>query len=191
MSKTKILIMAMLLSMVASAAGVWAAKRQKVAPSYAWTISEPLGLHFPGTIDTLQYNYYRTAIPSLVSHAYATTGNYGAEGQNQIFFERSATSDFFFEDALEAWLPSVATQVYYNTRIPMTLMSYTFGGNRYSNQDRFKTEFSGNVNKAIQIGAAIDYLYSKGSYDAQADKDFTWRLFGSYIGDRYELQTFF
>ena len=41
MSKTKILIMAMLLSMVASAAGVWAAKRQKVAPSYAWTISEP------------------------------------------------------------------------------------------------------------------------------------------------------
>lgn len=47
MSKTKILIMAMLLSMVASAAGVWAAKRQKVAPSYAWTISEPLGLHFP------------------------------------------------------------------------------------------------------------------------------------------------
>lgn len=169
----------------------WAAKRQKVEPSYAWTISEPLGLHFPGTIDTLQYNYFRSVVPSLVSNAYATTGNYGAQGQNQIFFDRQPYSEFFFEDALSAWLPTVSNQVYYNTRIPMTIMSYTFGGNRYSNQDRFQTLFSGNVNKAIQVGAAIDYLYSKGSYDAQSDKDITWRLFGSYIGDRYEMQAFY
>ncbi|MGN0213661.1 MAG: putative porin [Muribaculaceae bacterium] len=187
----KIIIYTIALWMLMPLATAWAAKRQKVEPSYAWTISEPLGLHFPGTIDTLQYNYYRTVIPSLVSNAYATTGNYGAQGQNQIFFDREQYSDFFFEDGLAAWLPSVKNQVYYNTRIPMTIMSYTFGGNRYSNQDRFQTLFSGNVNKAIQVGASIDYLYSKGSYDAQSDRDVTWRLFGSYIGDRYEMQTFF
>lgn len=187
----KIIIYLVALAVFVPVASVWGAKRKKVEPSYAWTISDPLGLHFPGTIDTLQYNYFRSVIPSLVSNAYVTTGNYGAEGQNQIFFDREQQSDFFFEDALSAWLPSKKTQVYYNTRIPMTLMSYTFGGNRYSNQDRFQTLFSGNVNKAIQVGAAIDYLYSKGSYDAQSDKDITWRLFGSYIGDRYEMQTFY
>ena len=47
------------------------------------------------------------------------------------------------------------------------------------------------MDRKTQVGAGLDYIYSKGSYDAQADKDFTWRLFGSHMGDRYELQTFF
>lgn len=48
--------------------------------------------------------------------------------------------------------------------------------------------FSGNANKRVQIGANLDYLYSKGSYQNQAAKGFTWGFNGSYIGDRYELQ---
>lgn len=169
----------------------FAARNAKLAPSYAWTITEPLGQRYASTIDTLQYNYFLQAVPSAVSPAYATTGNLGAEGQNQIFFQRQPISTFFFEDALSAWIPSIATQKYYNTRIPMTLLSYNTGGDKNSVQDRLRAVFSGNVNKSIQIGAALDYLYSKGGYDFQADKDFTWRVFGSYIGDRYEAQAFF
>ena len=63
-------------------------KKQRVEPSVAWSVSEPLGLHFPSTIDTLFLDYHRTMVPSLVSDAWLTTGNYGAPGQNQIFFER-------------------------------------------------------------------------------------------------------
>lgn len=168
-----------------------AKRNQGLAPSYAWTITEPLGQRYESTIDTLQYNYHLQAVPSMVSKAYATTGNLGAEGQNQIFFDRSAASNFFFEDAIEAWIPSLKTQKYYNTRIPMTILSYNTGGSKDNVQDRLRAEFSGNVNKAIQIGAGMDYLYSKGFYDAQSTKDFTWRFFGSYIGDRYEMQAFF
>ena len=94
-----------------SLSDVWA-KDVVVEPSYAWTISEPLGLRYTSTIDTLQYNYYQQAIPSMVSKAYATTGNLGAEGQDQIFFDRSPVSNFFFEDALNAWIPSIKTQKY-------------------------------------------------------------------------------
>ena len=135
------------------------AKDVVVEPSYAWTVSEPLGLRYTSTIDTLQYNYHLQAIPSMVSKAYATTGNLGAEGQNQIFFERPEISHFFFEDALYAWLPSVKTQKYYNTRIPMTILSYNTGGTSENTQDRLSAVFSGNVNKAIEAGDAMDYLY--------------------------------
>lgn len=166
-------------------------KKVKIEPSYAWSVSQPLGLHYESTIDTLFLNYHKEQIPSHQSKAWATTGNFGASGQNQIFFERKHRSDFFFEDAIESWLPSVSTQRYYNTRIPMTLISHTTGGNKYSNQDRTKVLFSGNVNKALELGAGIDYIYSKGSYNYQADKNFKWSLFGSYIGDRYEMQAFF
>ena len=167
-------------------------KKQRVEPSYAWRVSEPLGLHYPSTIDTLHLDYHRTMVPSMVSEAWATTGNYGAPGQDQIFFNRpAATGEFFFEDAIAAWMHNTATMRFYNTRIPMTLLSHSTGGDKYSNLDRTQLEFSGNVNRKTQLGGGIDYIYSKGSYDAQADKDFTWRLFGSHMGDRYEVQAFF
>ncbi len=178
-------------SLTSATSGATKSKKVKVEPSYAWSISEPLGLHYESTIDTLFLNYHKSFIPSHQSTAWATTGNFGASGQNQIFFQRKPTSDFFFQDAIDSWLPSVATQRYYNTRIPMTIISHNTGGNKYSNQDRTQVLFSGNVDKKLQLGGAIDYIYSKGSYNYQADKNFRWSLFGSYIGDHYEMQTFF
>ena len=166
-------------------------KKQRVEPSYAWSVGEPLGLHYPSTIDTIHLDYHRTMVPSMVSDAWTTTGNYGAPGQNQIFMDRPLTGEFFFEDAIDAWMHNTSTMRYYNTRIPMTLLSHSTGGDKYSNLDRTKLEFSGNVDRKTQVGGGLDYIYSKGSYDVQADKDFIWRLFGSHMGDRYEMQAFF
>lgn len=168
-----------------------AAKKQTLEPSYAWTATPPLGLHNPATIDTLLVNYYKLSIPSLVSDAYASTGNFGNSGVNSIYFDRKERSEFFFTDVLQPWLYNAEDQVYYNTRIPMTLLSYNWGGGRNSGQERLKGVFSGNAGKRIQVGALLDYIYSKGGYDRQAVSNFTWGLSGSYIGDRYELQTSF
>ena len=203
--KAKQIIPALLLTLLASALPAVAQEAQSqpasetrpkaekvvIKPSYAWTVGEPLGMRYPSTIDTLFENYHRYAVPWAPSTVWATTGNYGAPGQDQIFFNRPYRSEFFFEDAITPWLHNTSTVRFYNTRIPMTLLSYTTGGDKYSNQDRTKVIFSGNAGKRLQVGADIDYVYSKGSYEYQADKDFTWRLFGSYTGDRYELQTHF
>lgn len=186
----KMIMTVLLVAMVASTA-VAKKKQQVIAPSYAWTIGEPLGLHYASTLDTLHFNYHKGFVPSMHSNVWATTGNYGAEAQNQVFFQRPATSDFFFEDAMQAWIPSVTTQRYYNTRIPMTVLAHSTGGDKHSNQDHTQALFSGNVDKRIEVGGALDYIYSKGAYDFQADKNFRWSLFGSYMGDRYEMQAFF
>lgn len=161
-----------------------------VVPS-AWTIIEPLGLREESTIDTLLYNYYLKSVPSAVSPAYATTGNLGAQGMNMLYFERKPMSDFFFKDALSAWLPNESTIKFYNTPQPMTLLSYNTGGGKQTTQDRLQGTFSGNINKRAQVGAMVDYLYSKGSYNYQATKDLTWGVSGSYLGDRYEFQGYF
>lgn len=168
------------------------ARKTKVEPSYAWKLIPPLGLREPATIDTTIINYARESVPSeVVSPAYATTGNFGAEGINMIFFEREPISDFFFFDALRPYLPSERTMKFYNTRIPMTLLTYNSGGGREAAQDRLKGVFSGNINAKAQVGASLDYIYSKGSYDNQALKNLTWGISGSYIGDRYEMQAYF
>lgn len=171
--------------------GSHAHKHFQFAPSYAWSLIEPLGLREPATIDTTMVNYYRGSIPSLVSDAWTTTGNLGGEGINEIWSERPVVSDFFFRDALLPWILTADKMKFYNTRIPMTLLSFNTGGGRETTQDRLKAIFSGNINRRAQVGANLDYLYSKGSYANQATKDLTWGVNGSYLGDRYEFQGFY
>lgn len=164
------------------------AKMPVIAPSTAWTVLPPLGLREPATIDTLFENYSRQSVPGEVTDAYVTTGNLGAEGENLIWLDRRPRSEFFFRDALRAWLPDIETQKFYNTRMPMTLLSYNASGGKENAQERLKGIFSGNINRRAQVGALLDYIYSKGSYNNQADKDLIWGINGSYMGDRFEFQ---
>lgn len=166
-------------------------KNVEVAPSYAWKLIQPLGLREEATIDTLFTDYCFESVPSAVSDAWASTGNLGSEGINMIFHKRRSMSDFFFRDALRHWLPLEDKMKFYNTRIPMTLLSFNSSGGRETAQERLQTIFSGNINAKAQVGALLDYLYSKGSYNYQAVKDLNWGLSGSYLGDRYEFQGYF
>ncbi len=166
-------------------------KQPVLQPSFAWRMIEPLGLQEDATIDTLPDNYGQRSVPSAVSSAYATTGNLGAEGINLIWSERAPRSDFFFRDGLRPWIPSINTMTFYNTRTPMTLLSYNTAGGRDNAQERLGVTFSGNINAKAQIGALLDYIYSKGCYANQADKDLIWGFSGSYMGDRYEMQAFY
>ncbi|MDE6682737.1 MAG: putative porin, partial [Muribaculaceae bacterium] len=157
----------------------------------AWTLSWPLGTHEESTIDTLLYGMQREFIPALCSDAWATTGTFAAEGINMIYFNRPQRSQFMFEDAIEHWIPTFRKEKFYNVYIPMTLLSYDFGGNRDNHNDRLKGVFAGNVNRKIGIGANLDYLYSKGAYANQAAKNLIYGMQGYYMGDRYEMQAFF
>lgn len=181
-----LIILAVMAAAIASGA-----RKTQLAPGTAWRLEPPLGLRETATIDTLPDNYSRRSIPSEVTDAWLTTGNLGGPGLDMIWTSRPAMSDFFFTDAFRHWLPGYDKMRFYNTRIPMTLLSYNTGGGRDNSQDRLQTTFSGNINAKAQVGAMLDYLYSKGSYANQAAKDLSWGLSGSYMGDRYEMQAFF
>lgn len=187
----RLLTLVIILVCAAAVASVFAKRKTQLEPSYAWRLESPLGLRVPADIDTLPDNYGRRSVPSEVSDAWATTGNLGGPGINMIFAERPALGRFFFDDAFAHWLPSYGKQRFYNTRIPMTLLSYNAGGGRDDGQDRLQATFSGNINARAQVGGMVDYLYSKGSYANQAAKDLAWGFSGSYLGPRYEMQAFF
>lgn len=187
MKKIITIIIILLCAVVAAEA----ARKTVLEPSFAWRLVPPLGLREPASIDTLPDNYARRSVPSEVTDAWATTGNLGGAGLDMIWDSRPVVSDFFFRDAFSHWLPTYDKMRFYNTRIPMTLLSYNTGGGRDNAQDRLQGTFSGNINRQAQVGAMLDYLYSKGSYANQAAKNLSWGLSGSYLGDRYEMQAFF
>ena len=157
----------------------------------AWTLTYPLGFHIPAEVDTAQYNYQRRSIPTMASDAWATTGNLGSPGRNLIWFEREKPSGFLFYDAIGYWMPNFAKQKFENTYIPTTILQYNYCGNSENHQDRLQGDFYGNVNRRIGIGGFVDYLHSKGCYNYQAAKNFNFGLSCYYLGDRYELQTFY
>ncbi len=159
--------------------------------SSAWTLVSPLGLHKKTDFDTLLYNYQRSVIPSMRSDAYATTGNLGGEGINMIYYQRPKPREFFFEQSLLTWMTDLSNQKFYNVYTPMTLLAYNFAGNRQNKTDRLKGQFAGNVNRNIGIAAFVDYLYSKGCYESQATKDFSWGGSVYYTGNRYEMQAMY
>ncbi len=157
----------------------------------AWRITTPLGFHEAADMDTLQYNYQRQTIPSMVSDAYASTSNMGGEGINLLYFQRPRRSDFIFDDAMRPWIPSVESQKFYNVYVPMTLADYNWGGNRDTHQDRLRGTFAGNVNRNIGVGAFVDYIHSKGCYANLAVKNFSFGFSGYYTGPRYEMQAMY
>lgn len=158
--------------------------------SYAWRLTGPLAKRERVEMDTLLFDYAQRFVPSTQSIAYATTGNYGSEGINLDFSQRHAMSDFFFKDALKAWLPSKDKTYFFNTRMPITALSYNFGGGKQMAQDILDAVFSGNINSKSQVGAFVKYVHSKGSYANQSAKDLQWGFSGSYLGEKYQFEGF-
>ena len=160
-------------------------------PGNAWTLSYPLGSHIPSSIDTLLYNYQRQFVPALSSDAWATTGQVGGEGLNMIYFKRPQGSQFMFEDALMHWIPTFNREKFYNVYVPMTLVSYNFGGGNQNSTDRLTVDFAGNANRRVGVGANFDLIYTKGNYNSMGLKNLMFGAEGYYTGNRYEMQAFF
>ena len=80
---------------------------------------------------------------------------------------------------------------WYNTRIPYTQIAYHTAGTPETGQDNLSATFSANVNKQIEVGGGINLVTGKGQYNHQADQEFSYRLFTSYIGEQYQIQAAF
>lgn len=165
-------------------------KKQNIPAPYAWSITQPLGLRYDVPMDTLMHNFYSTDIPSSYSTAYGTTGNLGGAAFSKIFFDRGIPSEFFFKDPFSHWIQSASTWKFYNTHIPFTQLSYLTGGSKQTAQDDLKAVFSGNINPRLALGGSVNYILSRGNYQHQATKDLAYSIFGSYLGDRYDIQFF-
>ncbi len=157
----------------------------------AWRNTLPLGERYRVPLDTLLLNFYQTDIANSYSLSYATTGGLGSAGFNNIYFERPEDNLFFFKEAFAHWMRKPTNFEWYNTRIPFTQVAYHSGSAGETGQDNLSATFSANVNKQVEVGGGINLVSSKGQYSYQNDREFSYRLFTSYIGERYQIQAAF
>lgn len=156
-----------------------------------WTVDQRFGDRRQAELDTMSYMYPNTIFTTGLRGEYNTTGNLGAPRINRIFINRAETDQFLFTQPYDYIVSPVDQFHFTNTLSPFTNLDYNTAGNRTNGEDHFKAKFAVNAGKRLGVGFNVDYLYGRGFYSSQSTSHFKYLMYGSYIGDRYQVHLIF
>ena len=162
---------------------------QSIPPKlYVWQLSETLGNRTIVPADTLALNFQNTNLVGGMTGEYNFLGNLGSPRLSRIFFNRQDDEPTLFMAPYSSFFVRPDQVFFTNSNVPYTNLTYYKAGNKINGEERFKSYFSVNVNKRLAFGFNFDYLYGRGYYANQSTSHFNAGLFGSYIGERYQIQ---
>ena len=162
---------------------------QSIPPKlYMWKLSETLGNRTIVPADTLALNFQNTNLVGGMTGEYNFLGNLGSPRLSRIFFNRQDDEPTLFMAPYSSFFVRPDQVFFTNSNVPYTNLTYYKAGNKVNGEERFKSYFSVNVNKRLAFGFNFDYLYGRGYYTNQSTSHFNAGLFGSYIGERYQIQ---
>ncbi|WP_289111900.1 putative porin [uncultured Bacteroides sp.] len=155
---------------------------------YMWKLSETLGNRTIMPADTASLNFQNTNLVEGMFGHYNYLGNLGSPRLSRLFFEREESEPTIFMAPFSSFFTRPDQVLFTNSNVPYTNLTYYKAGNKVNGEERFKSYFSVNVNKQLAFGFNIDYLYGRGYYQNQSTSHFNAGLFGSYIGEKYQVQ---
>lgn len=155
---------------------------------YMWRIKNQLGDRTMIPADTAYHHFQNTNLTEGITGHYNYLANLGSPRLSRIFFDRRDPEPTIFMEPFSSFFIRPTEFNFTNSNVPYTNLTYHKAGNKQNGEERFKSYFSVNVNKKLAFGFNIDYLYGRGYYNNQSTSYFNAALFGSYIGDRYQVQ---
>ena len=156
----------------------------------AYHLTPLFGEAYVAPLDTNKLNFGNTTLVESKSLAIGYLANLGAPAQTKIFSERKEPRDFIFADAYDYYITTPENAYFYNTKIPYTNIMYTSAGGSTNKEEQLKGTMTMNFGKKINVGGDIDYIYGRGHYKDNGDKLLSYRFFGSYQTDRYEMHAY-
>ena len=158
---------------------------------YVWTVDRKFGDVIPATPDTLHHLYMNTTFNTGLHQEYNTTGSNFTARQSRIFVNREESSSFIFTQPYSYFITQPDAFLFTNTLSPITRVNYDNCGDKQFGEDRIDAKFAVNANKRLGIGFQLRYDYARGYFSNQSTSHFDGTLFGSYIGDRYQMHALF
>ena len=153
----------------------------------AWTVDRRFGDIRPAELDTMPHLYQNTIYNTGVYGEYNSTGNNYTPRQNRIFTDRRAFGEFIFVDPYDYTTKQPDQFLYMNTLSPYTNISYDNCGDKQNGEDHIDAKFGVNASKRLGFGFDLDYYYGRGYYKNQSTSHFRASLYGTYVGDRYQM----
>ena len=164
-------------------------KKNKVIPKglYVWTVDRKLGDITRTQPDTLPHLYPQGTLAKGRYGQYNTTGSNYTARLSRIFADRPETDQFIFEQPYSQTFRQPDEWHFTNTLSPITNLSYDNCGDKTNGEDHLDARFAVNAGKRVGLGFDLDYAYARGYYQNQSTSHFNTAVYGSYLGDRYQL----
>lgn len=156
----------------------------------AYRLTPVLGDRYIAPLDTGRLNFANSTLVESKSLAIGYLANLGSPAQTRIFTERKEERDFIFADAYDYYITTPENAYFYDTKIPYTNVMYTTAGASQNKAEQLKGVLTMNFGPRLNVGADIDYIYSRGHYNSNGNKLLSYRFFASYRSDRYEANAF-
>lgn len=139
-------------------------------------------------LDTIRLNYFHRAFIEGLSIAEAYGGTYASPYQSKVYFDRPLNrwDEFFFTNPYHHLIHRGERQQWYNTKVPYSLLKYTSSGSDRNKEQNLGFKFSSNLGPKWSLGGDFDLDYANGFYGSSMSNNITYRIFGSYEGDRYK-----
>lgn len=155
-----------------------------------YRLTPVIGDRYVAPMDTGRLNFANSTLVESRSLAIGYLANVGSPAQTKIFSERKEERDFIFADAYDYYITTPTNAYFYDTKVPYTNVMYTTGGASQNKAEQLKGVLTMNFGKKINVGGEMDYIYSRGHYNSNGNKLLSYRLFGSYRSERYELNAY-
>ena len=167
--------------------------RNKEIPKglYTWTLDRKFGDRIFVEPDTIPHLFMNTTFNSGIYGEYNHTGSNYTPRLSRVFINRPESDIFIFTQPYGFVDKRPEKFLFMNTLSPYTNILYDNCGNKTNGEDHIDAKFAVNAGKRINIGFDLDYAYARGYHSNQGISHFNGILFGSYIGDRYNLHIFF
>jgi hypothetical protein len=158
---------------------------------YYWRISENLGEFRPAQPDTAVTGFYNRNYVDGLGTSIAYPGNPGTPAISRIFSEREPASGFMFADAYSLYNREPGKFNFINARVPYSKLEYQSEGSGDTQNERLRGGISVNLNRKLNFGFDIDFLYARGRYNYQGAKHVDFVFYSSYFSDRYRYHFFY
>jgi len=158
---------------------------------YVWTVDRKFGDIRPAEVDTMPHLYPTSTLNTGMYGQFNTTGSNYTARLNRIYIDRPEPTQFMFTEPY-SFVNKAPDQLHYtNTLSPITNLSYDNCGDKQTGEDHLQAKFAVNAGKRVGVGFDLNYAYARGYFSNQPTSHFGATLYGSYLGDRYNMHLMF
>ena len=153
----------------------------------AWSFTDDVQLPDSQKVDSSFLNFPMRNVQYDFSPLNHTNGSLVSPTQSALYFQRTQKTDFLFGNAYDIYTITSHDVRFCNTTTPYSNISYKRGFTTYHEEHDLGFDFTGNINKRLNLGTVMNYLDDAGHYKNQSGKTFNGSVFGSYDGKNYTL----
>jgi hypothetical protein len=161
-----------------------------LSPTTAFRLTDKIGERYIAPMDTMSLNFSNSTLMEGRGLAVSYLANIGSPAQSRIFAERGEDNDFIFANPYRYYITIPGNALFYDVKDPYTSINYIRSGGQKNREEVLSGALTSNFGKKLNVGADFDYTYVRGHYTENSNKLLAYRLFGSYLSDRYEMHAY-